>query len=128
MHSGRVLRDIGESPPGRPARTRHARNLREIDNLKAACGLCVSHGIMITKESTMKPVSKRDLVNAAALLPITAIRGTAANSAVKVGLIGSGGRGAFDAGFVDERIEQARKKIPIENPTVYKDYRELLAG
>ena len=76
----------------------------------------------------MKPISRRDLVNAAALLPITAIRGTAANSAVKVGLIGSGGRGAFNAGFVDDRIEQARKKIPIENPKVYKDYRELLAS
>jgi hypothetical protein len=33
----------------------------------------------------MKRISRRDLVNAAALLPITAIRGTAAISAVKVG-------------------------------------------
>ncbi len=37
----------------------------------------------------MKRISRRDLVNAAALLPISAIRGTAAISAVKVGPIGS---------------------------------------
>src|SRR6266571_3657618 len=91
----------------------------------------------------MKLISRRDLVNTAALLPVTAIRGTAANSAVKVGLIGAGGRGTFDAGFVvkdpnarlvalcdifDDRIERARKKIPAENPKVYKDYHELLAS
>src|SRR5437016_1119491 len=91
----------------------------------------------------MKTISRRDLVNAAGLLPITAIRGTAANSAVKVGLIGSGGRGTFDASLVvkdpnarlvalcdifDDRIEQAKKRIPIENPKVYKDYHELLAS
>src|SRR5712672_4192530 len=91
----------------------------------------------------MKSISRRELVNATALLPFSAIRGTAANNAVKVGLIGSGGRGTFDAGFVskdpnarlvalcdifDDRIEQAKKKIPIENPKVYKDYHELLAS
>ncbi len=91
----------------------------------------------------MKRISRRDLVNTAALLPAAAIRGTAANSAVKVGLIGSGGRGTFDAGLVaqdpnarlvalcdifDDRIEQAKKKIPIENPKVYKDYHELLSS
>jgi len=91
----------------------------------------------------MTRISRRDLVNAAGLLPAAAIRGTAANSAVTVGLIGSGGRGTFDAGFVakdpnarlvalcdifDDRIEQAKKRIPAENPKVYKDYHELLAS
>src|SRR2546429_9265353 len=91
----------------------------------------------------MKSISRRDLMNAAALAPIGAVRGTAANSAVKVGLIGAGGRGTFDAGHLvkdpnarlvalcdifDDRIEQAKKKIPIENPKVYKDYHELLAS
>jgi len=37
----------------------------------------------------MKRISRRDLVNASALLPISAIRGTAVISAVKVGPIGS---------------------------------------
>src|SRR6185436_19655540 len=91
----------------------------------------------------MKSISRRDIVNAASLLPFSAIRGTAANAAVKVGLIGAGGRGTFDAGHLvkdpnarlvalcdifDDRIEQAKKRIPIENPKVYKDYHELLAS
>src|SRR5262249_11115438 len=55
----------------------------------------------------------------------------------------SGGRGAFDASLLvkdpnarlvalcdifDDRIEQAKKRIPIENPRVYKDYHALLAS
>jgi hypothetical protein len=74
----------------------------------------------------MKSISRRDIVNAASLLPFSAIRGTAANAAVKVGLIGAGGRGTFDAGHLvkdpsarlvalcdifDDRIEQAKRKI-----------------
>ena len=93
----------------------------------------------------MKPeMTRRDLVRAATLLPLAVARGTAANSAVTVGLIGSGGRGTFDAGLLvnhipdarlvalcdifDDRIEQARKKIPLKDPKVYKDYHELLAS
>jgi myo-inositol 2-dehydrogenase/D-chiro-inositol 1-dehydrogenase len=91
----------------------------------------------------MSSYSRRDLVRAASLVPFSAVRGTAANNAVKVGLIGAGGRGTFDAGFVvkdpnarlvalcdifDDRIEHAKKTIPIESPKVYKDYHELLAS
>ncbi len=93
----------------------------------------------------MKPeMTRRDLVRAATLLPLAVARGTAANSAVTVGLIGSGGRGTFVAGLLvnhipdarlvalcdifDDRIEQARKKIPLKDPKVYKDYHELLAS
>ena len=76
----------------------------------------------------------------AALLPLAGARGTAANSAVTVGLIGSGGRGTFDAGLLvnienarlvalcdifDDRIERVKKAVPLKDPKVYKDYREL---
>src|SRR5207247_2696411 len=30
--------------------------------------------------------------------------------------------------ILDDRIEQAKKRMPIENPKVYKDYHELLAS
>ena len=79
----------------------------------------------------------------AALLPVAGARGTAANPAVTVGLIGSGGRGTFDAGLLvnienarlvalcdifDDRIERIKKSVPLKDPKVYKDYRELLAS
>jgi myo-inositol 2-dehydrogenase/D-chiro-inositol 1-dehydrogenase len=91
----------------------------------------------------MKEISRRDLVKAAAVVPFGAVRGTAANSAVKVGLIGSGGRGTFDASILvknpkarltalcdifDDRIESARQKIPVENPKVFQNYHDLLAS
>ena len=44
-------------------------------------------------------ISRRSLV-AAAIVPLAAVRGSAANSAVTVGLIGCGGRGTFDAGLM----------------------------
>jgi myo-inositol 2-dehydrogenase/D-chiro-inositol 1-dehydrogenase len=88
-------------------------------------------------------VSRRNLMKAASLVPFQAVRGTAANSAVTVGLIGSGGRGTFDAGLLvkntgarlvalcdifDDRIERARRNIPVENPKIYKDYHALLSS
>ncbi len=77
----------------------------------------------------------------AAVVPFAAVRGSAANSVVTVGLIGSGGRGTFDAGLLvrhtgarlvalcdifDDRIERAKKAIPVENPKVYEDLHKLL--
>ena len=88
-------------------------------------------------------MTRRALMTAASVVPFSAVRGTAANSAVAVGLIGSGGRGTFDAGLLvkhtgarlaalcdifDDRIERAKKMIPVENPKVYKDYHQLLAS
>lgn len=76
-------------------------------------------------------------------MPYTAVRGTAANSAVKVGLIGAGGRGTFDSRILvkdprarlialcdifDDRIERAKQNIPVEDPKVYKNYHDLLAS
>ena len=87
--------------------------------------------------------TRRNILKTAALVPFSAVRGSAANSAVTVGLIGSGGRGSYDAGLLvkhtgarlaalcdifDDRIERAKKAIPIEDPKVYKDYHDLLAS
>ena len=86
-------------------------------------------------------ISRRNLVKAATIVPFSAIAGSAANSAVKVGLIGSGNRGPSLAGFAhkdsrasiaaisdlfDEQIEQGKKRIGTENPAIYKDYHDLL--
>ena len=86
--------------------------------------------------------SRRTVLQAAALaLPATAIRGTAANSAPTVGLIGSGGRGgslaaalleATDAKLVamcdlfDEQIDKAKERIGTQAPKEYRDLNELL--
>ena len=88
-------------------------------------------------------ISRRGLWPAAAVVPFQAVRGTAANSAVTVGLIGTGGRGTFDAGLVakhtdakivalcdifDDRIERGRKNIPAPDAKAYKNYHDLLAS
>ena len=89
-------------------------------------------------------ITRRRLVQAAAVSPLAGARGTAANSAVTVGLIGSGGRGTFDAGLMvnvenarvvavcdifDDRIARIKQSVPlVKEAKVYKDYRELLAS
>src|ERR1022692_1065025 len=98
----------------------------------------------LTLGDGMRPeITRRNVMKTAALLPLAGARGTAANSAVTVGLIGSGGRGTFDAGLLanienarlvalcdiyDDRIERIKKNVPLKDPKVYKDYRELLAS
>ena len=87
--------------------------------------------------------SRRTLLRAAAIaLPATAVRGTAANSAPSVGLIGCGGRGgslaaalleATNAPLVgmcdlfDEQIAKAKDRIGRQSPKEYRDLNELLA-
>lgn len=88
--------------------------------------------------------SRRTLLRAAAIaLPVTAVRGTAANSAPSVGLIGCGGRGgslaaalleATNAPLVamcdlfDEQIAKAKDRIGQQSPREYRDLNELLAS
>lgn len=87
--------------------------------------------------------SRRNLMQAAALLPLAAVRGTAANSSVSVGLLGSGNRGPYVAGMLakntaarvvalcdilPEKMERAKGVIGVENPKTYRDFRELLAS
>src|SRR6266436_360428 len=59
-------------------------------------------------ERTVLKISRRNLVTAAAIVPAAAIRGSAANSAVTVGLIGCGGRGTHDAGLLVKEVPNAR--------------------
>jgi predicted dehydrogenase len=88
-------------------------------------------------------VSRRTLFRSAAVVPFAAVRGTAANDAVTVGLIGSGGRGAFDAGLLvkdprarlialcdifDDRLDRAAKAIPAPDAKRYKELHQLLAS
>jgi predicted dehydrogenase len=82
-------------------------------------------------------------VRAAALVPFQVVRGTAANDAVKIGIVGVGNRGSYDAGIVskdprarvvalcdisDEQIEKAKAKISAPDVKVYKDYHDLLSS
>ncbi|HYI97351.1 MAG TPA: Gfo/Idh/MocA family oxidoreductase [Bryobacteraceae bacterium] len=87
--------------------------------------------------------SRRTAVKAATILPLAMIRGTAANSAVSVGLIGAGSRGTYVTGLVakntparvvaicdvvDGKSEKAAKAIGVESPQIYKDYHQLLSS
>ena len=90
-----------------------------------------------------EPVFTRRTAMKAAMVPFAAVRGTAANSAIKVGLIGSGSRGTFVAGLmsrntparlvalcdiVDGKMEKAAQSIGLDHPKLYKDLRQLLAS
>jgi myo-inositol 2-dehydrogenase/D-chiro-inositol 1-dehydrogenase len=85
-----------------------------------------------------RPVSRRRVLAAAAATPLAA-----ADSVVRVGVIGTGGRGTHDAGLlirhtgarvvalcdIDEsRIERFKKQVSVDSPRVYRDYQALLAS
>jgi myo-inositol 2-dehydrogenase / D-chiro-inositol 1-dehydrogenase len=87
--------------------------------------------------------SRRHVLRAATVVPFAAVRGTAANSAVSVGLIGCGNRGTYLgqtltehtqarlAGLCDlfpEAIAQAAAKIGRTGFTAYRDMEKLLAS
>lgn len=70
-------------------------------------------------------------------------RASQANSAVNIGVIGTGNRGTFVASMMakhtparvtalcdifPEKMEQAKKVIGVENPKLYADYRQMLAS
>lgn len=88
-------------------------------------------------------VSRRTLLGGAAILPAAAVRASAANSAVTVGLIGAGNRGSYVAGLmaehtaarvvalcdvVPEKMAKAARTITAAGPRQYTDYRQLLAS
>jgi len=77
------------------------------------------------------------------LLPAAAIRGTAANNSVTVGLLGSGNRGPFVAGMMakntpaqvvavcdifEERMKKAAGSIGNPNARFYTDFHKMLAS
>ncbi len=72
-----------------------------------------------------------------------AVRGSAANSKVTVGLIGCGGRGTYDAGIIakderaqitvlcdlfEDRTDNAKKELDAPGAAVYKDFEKALAS
>lgn len=91
-------------------------------------------------------LSRRAVISAAGAFTIVspqAVRGTQANSQISIGLIGSGGRGTYDARIAhndprgrvtalcdlfDDRIEQAKTALKLEKADEYKDYQKLLAN
>jgi predicted dehydrogenase len=96
-------------------------------------------------------VSRRDMLRKAGTAGVAAftfvspgaVRGSDANSAISVGLIGAGNRGTYDASIVhadpraripavcdlfDDRTEAAIPKIKVEKPAVYRDFEKLLAS
>lgn len=87
--------------------------------------------------------SRRTLFQTAALVPLQAVRGAAANNAVRIGLIGAGSRGTNDARTLakdprvritaicdvfEEQIAAAKQRIPAPDAKAFKDHRDLLAS
>lgn len=91
-------------------------------------------------------LSRRRVIGGAASFSIVsaqAVRGTQANSKISVGLVGSGGRGTYDARIThadpraqvtalcdlfDDRIEAAANQLKLEKYDKFTDYKELLAS
>ncbi len=88
-----------------------------------------------------QPLSRRRLLHAGAILPAAALRGSAANSAVSVGVIGNGGRGTLDAthvhslpgariaalcDIVPEKMEKLKTRLKLDNPGLYRNLEDLL--
>ena len=90
-------------------------------------------------------LSRREILAGStfAIMSPQVVRGYQANSKISVGLIGSGGRGSYDASIVnadprarvtalcdlfDDRIETATQKVKAVGPKVYKDFEKLLAA
>lgn len=99
--------------------------------------------------NSKQPISRRHLLNAAGaaasfqILKPQTVRGYQANSKISVGLIGSGGRGSYDAAIVnadprarvsalcdlyDDRFEKSIATIKAVNPVLYKDFEKMLAS
>ncbi|HUQ93963.1 MAG TPA: Gfo/Idh/MocA family oxidoreductase [Bryobacteraceae bacterium] len=94
-------------------------------------------------DDTNTTLSRRNVLQSAAIISAAAVAGSAANSAVKVGLIGSGNRGTYVAtemarstparvtalcDIFPEKMEQAKSKIGADSPRMYKDLHQLLAS
>ena len=91
----------------------------------------------------MKDVTRRSVMQAAALVPFQAVRSSAQNSAIKVGLIGAGSRGTYTSGIVakdprakitaicdvnQEHAEKAQAKIGATDAKLYRDLHDVLAS
>lgn len=90
----------------------------------------------------MANISRRALVQAAALVPLQAVRGSAQNSAIKIGIIGSGSRGSYDGSIlakeprariaavcdVSEGALTRAKASYAPNAKMSTDFREVLSS
>jgi myo-inositol 2-dehydrogenase / D-chiro-inositol 1-dehydrogenase len=95
-----------------------------------------------------QPLSRRAVLATSAASAFTilspqAVRGYQANSKISVGLIGSGGRGTYDARIThadprarvtalcdlyDDRIEQAKTALKLDQVDAYHEFEKLLAN
>ncbi len=91
----------------------------------------------------MNQINRRTLIQAAALVPAQAVRGSAQNSAIKVGLIGAGGRGTYTGTMVarnpgakltaicdvvDENIAKAKAKTGAVDAKAYRNFQDVLTS
>lgn len=91
----------------------------------------------------MSHLSRRSIVQTAAIVPLQAVRGSAQNSAVRIGVIGVGSRGTYTARTIakdpraqvvaicdvsDEQLAAAKEKIPAPAARTFKRHQDLLAG
>jgi myo-inositol 2-dehydrogenase/D-chiro-inositol 1-dehydrogenase len=91
----------------------------------------------------MSPLDRRTLIQTAALVPLQAVRGTAQNSKIRVGLIGAGNRGAYTGTMMhkqaaaqitaicdvnEEQMAKAKERIGSAGAKSYRNYQELLAS
>src|SRR4051812_26838028 len=91
----------------------------------------------------MNDFTRRTAVQAAALVPFQAIRGSAQNSAIRVGLIGAGSRGTYTSGtvakdprakitaicdVVPEQTQKAKEKIGATDAKLSTNLSEVLSS
>jgi myo-inositol 2-dehydrogenase/D-chiro-inositol 1-dehydrogenase len=90
----------------------------------------------------MNTYSRRNLIGAS-VTALGVARSTAANSAITVGVLGTGGRGTYVSTMMakntparivalcdlfPEKMEKAKQSIGVDNPKLYKDFHEMLAS
>ncbi len=91
----------------------------------------------------MQVISRRSVMQAATLAPIQVVRGSAQNSAIRIGLIGAGSRGTYTAGMVakdprakvvaicdvvPEQIAKAKARIGVPGAAEYRNFQDVLAS
>jgi len=91
----------------------------------------------------MSDVTRRAMIHATVLVPFQAVRGSAQNSAIKVGLIGAGNRGSYTGAAIakdpgvkvtaicdvdEEQIVKARARIGNADAKGYKNYQDVLSS
>jgi myo-inositol 2-dehydrogenase / D-chiro-inositol 1-dehydrogenase len=91
----------------------------------------------------MPQLTRRTVLGAASLVPAQAVRGSAQNSAISVGLVGAGGRGSYIgrilnstpgarvtavADVVQANIAKSKERMAAPDAREYTDLRDLLAS